>query len=318
LPCASAVSAYVSRAYILSKWRSTLGPLLPNETQPGNLAGSVRELIQEAAFGSIPPEFSTDVVWGLDYSLQEKVLDFFGRHGSPDIGPFAHVLIAAGKPAERSVTLVWLVLGFEPHRFFLSRQWCGPPFCYAVVSGILRDSKTEIFDYPAEFFIGQPSPLRAIQPRGIPESVSKQHMQIIWSYRARAFQEATELVEMRRDEIVRKEICCFAGRFLGEAGRRAHVPDCLQERLRVMYKDRLATEEAQRRFSEVVRLHVMGISEEERRKTIVYGDDEAPHVDWPRWIQVDRALIKHLKTWLGLPGAMHGEVEILEHVPLPP
>jgi hypothetical protein len=272
----------------------------------------VRELVRDAAFGGAPTEFSREIAWGLDYSLPGRILELLASDGQPNIEPFAHALIAVGKPVERTVTLAWLVLGFEPYRFCLSRKWSGPAFCHVVVSGILRDSTTTLKSYASDFFIGPPSPLRATSERGACEETLKARMDQIGRYRIRAYQDATELVEMRCDEIVQKGICSFAGLRAGEVGQSQTVANCMEERLRYMYEDRLATAEAQKHFSEVVASHITVIPWEERSKTIVYGDYRAAHVGWPRWIEADRAIIKQLKSRFGPPGAMQGNVTVLE------
>ncbi len=286
----------------------TFDDLLRNDPDPftrSECVKPVRSAICECVMNESKADgLLRDVVWGVDYVaaaqmqvLVDEQLPQFASH-------FQHILIATGNAAARTLDLVWAVLGFEALRFRLSDRWRGngADFTHVFACGVLRDSHPSPLERLHEpFYMGRRSaqcscPVDNISRGGMAELLeNRTHYHLI------AIAQATELVEMTSDEMVRLGLHSITSLVVAQREQPGLVTDGLRLRFSRMFEGALSRQEDQTAFDEIVSEKIETLDATQKEQTIARSDDTAGHVDWGAWIAFDREVYQDLKVAFGLP-----------------
>jgi hypothetical protein len=211
--------------------------------------------------------------------------------------PFEHVMLVAGYAADRTVDLVWLVLGFDPFGFRLCYDWNGGSFAFGFVNGVLRHTKaSEAFplDCPDTHLCG-PTDLRAWPGKGI----TPLH-QVIFAYFEKANQEAVLLRQMEADDAI------WEG--FGEAARSAEDHDCkvatqVKSKLRRLYARRANEDNFKTRLDAIYERHTQSYGSAILSQSFPTGASTSD-IDRNAWLGVYRSCLTDLVASFGPPGEL--------------
>jgi hypothetical protein len=113
--------------------------------------------------------------------------------------PFEHYMLAAGNAAQRCIDAVWMILGFEPFGFRVSRKFYGPDFCIGFVNPIIKGNgaSAAIELGPQDDLLCRPTKRRSFHPGGDEAAIRKSLEHVlseIIPLRAGAFDKAVYVV----------------------------------------------------------------------------------------------------------------------------
>ena len=257
-----------------------------------------RLLVREAA---VTGKADSIALQRLSLGLQYEKMDLFKslrRQIDLEERQFEHQLFVSGNPACRCLDMVWVILGFDPFGFRLSRNWQGEAFCYAVLNPIV---KSEAFSGPHDLIapidlLCAPTFRCSIQSTDNTALIEQGVTQIA-ERRGKAYCDAVEAVEMLDDH-------CLADRFLEAAMLDSPTSRSVQQQIRKrlvgLYGRTGKTDEFTKKLDSVLSARFTSIPGSLLDATI--SDDTGASLVWAPVLQLYRECLTDLRTSFGPPG----------------
>lgn len=274
-------------------------------TRHDDLRG-VRDEIRRAVIeGAMPQRVLQAHSLGLVYESVPRILELRRRYGPPE-RPFEHTLIASANAATRTLDLVWLVAGFDPHAFRL--DWRGPGFTWLAGSGMLRgDEPWGPVDVPQGLFLGAPTARRSF-PTGVREEDLPAIGAEIAAARHAAYRRTVDYVERTLPGVLRGGTISLTRFESATNDAEGRVEEGYRARLRRLFGDRLDDAERARGFEALITQALVALPEATRGQTIARADAIADHVGWAAWHDTHCRVLDALAVGgYGLPGRLFTE-----------
>lgn len=271
-----------------------------NRFTRSDLLEEVRTFVADAVrTRSIDGERCNQYSLGMQYDRLEMYQQLRSQVDFPK-SDFEHVLFVASNQACRCLDLVWIVFGFDPFGFRLSRRWNGPQIEFALVNGVLRGSTASNVHgiRCGDDLLCAPTSLRAFadtQPE--PEERDAIINQVA-KRRNEAYGKAVLLVEKQADDLLRQNFIEAAA--LKPSGTRS-LSVLVLDRLTRMFGRRKDDPDFSKEVSTAVNIRVEAMPNDMRAQAIDGPEDESA-VAWDEWISVYRKCLDKLVDDFGLPG----------------
>jgi hypothetical protein len=265
--------------------------------------GGARELVRAFVMDGdkLWPAYD-DHVLGYQYGRLQDLLALRRKYGSPAKTQFEHVLLASGNVANRTLDVAWLVAGFDPVGFRLSRTWDAYDFTCVAVAGMLRGQRAcQPIWRPWPHYICQRTPYRAWST-GDRADVERA-LRELFTYRDAAhhaaYRDAVLLREMKCDEYVTG----LLDTHFAAAGKRGEgdvsPADVLAVGLRRLYGRRLESDGAQRDFTECI-MRVLGRPHQGFPQLLEKGASRSG--GWREYLPLYREALREAVRDFGQPG----------------
>jgi len=258
------------------------------------IIGKISDALQE----NNPSLSCSDVVSGIDYKLKPSIDDFRKRWCKEARTEFEHIMIVSGDTARRSISAVWSILGFEPHKFVLSRDWHGDSFTYLFVNGILKKTSASGLCPSNDYFDIRPkTKYSTYYEEGEDLKEYEAILEDIHNHRIEAWRKAIYLIEQESDDILVDRIEQMALVKSPEV----LVVDGVQALLELHYQYALSNKDKKTEFDEVVSDELRKISSKARRQSFRDGGD------YSHFLKLYRAITRKLRDDVGYPGSMSSQ-----------
>ena len=195
----------------------------------------VRTELKEAILDKQPPKrLLVEASLGLVYERLTRLMQFRFQHGPRQQSPFEHVLLACADAATRSLDLIWILGGFDPHAFRLPSQ--GPAFTVMAGAGMLHGEGSWGPIRLAHGISAGPATTRRSHPEGVAgERDAKRIVAEVAKKRHEAYAQAVYYTESYCDENVRSGIAASTRLFAGDQPQAVLVSKGLEVRLERLF-----------------------------------------------------------------------------------
>ncbi len=227
--------------------------------------------------------------------------------------PFEHYMFAAGNAAQRCIDVVWMILGFEPFGFRVSRKYDGPDFCVGFVNPIIKGNgaSAAIELSPQDDLLCRPTKRRAFHPGGDEAAIYKNLEHVLFEVmplRAEAFDRAVYVVNTHPgcDAWVIERFRHLRLQHQGESAL-----GLFEQRLWDLYPHRHTNSEFKTTIKQALQMN--------GALTLCDGDSATlDSIDkgkaWKDWLRLYRAALEELVRSNGLPGGgFWQDVEVLNN-----
>ncbi len=233
---------------------------------------------------------------GLQYENLPKLLKLRDQVSHPK-SAFEHVLFASANFATRTVDLVWLVHGFDPHGFRV-HDWQGGSFTHVIVNGILKDTTCSgLVEIPTSSLLCRPTNRCAFREKALSQQEGEAILNEISKKRLEACEKAVYLVEMTADDFI-IEMLKNAGNIIGG---NTPLKEIVIHRLCGRYGRKANDSGFKDEIEQIVNSHLNSLPKAKSEQCYSV-EDESNVVEWDVWLAFYRKCLDEVVSWYGNPG----------------
>ena len=190
----------------------------------------------------------------------------------------------------KTIDIVWLILGFDPHGFRVCNTWQGDEFTYVISSGILANTTaSDAIPLGRRGTLCTPTNRRSFPDIEVSQELGNDVRREIAVYRNAAFGDAVYLIESTADEYVKDNVTysAISRSLTGEQWAR-----CASEDYGECLRCEMMTKDSRRRC--LLSISACGICRNEVAQEAIADPDQCT-VTWGVWLPLYRECVDYMR-----------------------